>query len=120
MAAWLTSGSLKLATTGKDVKVDFYLAAKGAPRPDWGCRLPTTVADMPVLHGQGQSKQLAEDNRQVLHLPRFGLDIAGVVQLLLLTAQTLHTSTVHHDHHVQYSPVRIVPRRAFAPCKQAT
>lgn len=123
MDAWRTSGLLKLAATGKEVKVDFSFSAKAPPRPDWGSRLPTMDADISVLHGQGQSKQLKLANRQVLYLARFGLDIAGVVQLLLLlllTAQMFNTSTLHHDHHLRYCSVRIVPRHAFAPCKQVT
>ena len=76
MAAWLTNGSL-LAASGEEVEVDFYLAAKGAPHPDWGSRLHTTVEHMPVLHVQGQSKQVAPESRQVLYLSRFGLDITG-------------------------------------------
>ncbi|CAL8467398.1 g6935 [Coccomyxa elongata] len=89
MAAWLTSGSLKLATTGEDVKVDFYLAAKGAPRPDWGSRLPTMVADMPVLHGQGQSKQLAEDNR--------GAPSDGGLELICREADKMYAQGRNHS-----------------------
>jgi hypothetical protein len=90
--AWLASGSLKRAETGEDVKVDLYMSAKGVPRPDWGCRLPTTVADMPVLHGQGQSKQVAEESRQVFYLARFGLDIPGVYCSCCLQFKCL----IHH------------------------
>ncbi|BDA51150.1 hypothetical protein COCOBI_18-0250 [Coccomyxa sp. Obi] len=61
--AWVKSGLLKVPKTGKKVKVDFYMASKGTPHPDWGCRLPTKDANLPVLHCQGQSKQLKVAHR---------------------------------------------------------
>ncbi|CAL8469781.1 g9323 [Coccomyxa elongata] len=88
MDAWRTSGLLKLAPTRKEVNVDFYFSSKAAPRPDWGCRLPTMDADIPVLHGQGQSKQLKLANR--------GAPADGGLALIRAEAHKMYGNGCHH------------------------
>jgi hypothetical protein len=66
MDHWLATGQL-LLDGGVLVTANVYLSAPGSPRPDWGCRVPTSDPSVPFIHVQGQSKKAAATSRFGFH-----------------------------------------------------
>ncbi len=58
---WLETGELTFRDQDgakQTIRVDAFRGCPGDPRPDWSLRLKTLDPTLPVIHLQGQSKQV--------------------------------------------------------------